>query len=111
MANIVEVWDLEGNRHEVSPANAADLVAHLRWSRRAPIFLPQEPVEVPPPAKASKVAKQAPAPTPAAAEPVNLAALSREGLVRFAQENFGMQFDANVSAEAIINAILAEQGK
>ena len=100
--NTVDVWDLKGAKHTVTRANANDFVTHLGWTRKSPIVAAAAPAaarepEAAPPAQAKPV------------DPVDLTQMSREGLVRFAQEHFGMTFDANVSAEAILNAILTEQ--
>lgn len=119
MSDIVSVWDLEGNEHRVPSLNAHDLTTHLKWHKHAPIVV-QAPQPAPKPAPqpapkpapvdetANTAAKLYAVLTPKTEAPTDLTAMSRDGLVRFAKEKFGMDFDANVAQDQILAAVLAE---
>lgn len=104
---MVDVFDKEGVKHRMLRLNAHDMVQHLGWFWRLPgaaevAQVTQKVVVV--------VAKAAAELKSEDTEHVDLHSLTQEGLVAFAKKHFDMEFGPAVSREAIIDAILQEQG-
>lgn len=109
-ATMVDVWDpATGDKHTVNNLNAADLVAHLGWHRSKPVVIRTKGTAAPTvTAGASKKPALQEVPAKADEGPVDLTALSREGLIRFAKEKFNIDANPNASNTDIIEEIEAE---
>lgn len=106
---MVDVWDTDGKKHSMLQPNARDMIAHLGWFPSVPGALKEAAAKVVV-LVSKKLAAEVEAATPENSEQVDLQALSIEALVKFAKVHFDMDFEATVSRESIINAILTEQG-
>ena len=100
-----------GEAVDTSNLNAHDLVTHLGWSRSVPVVIHLEPEKAP----VVVQAPEPPAPTPPPVEkaeegPVDLTAMSRAGLVRYAKEKFGIEVHGNTAATGIIAQIEKAMG-
>ena len=108
----VNMWDTSGRKHVVTQPNAHDAKTHLGWSTTAPIVIhstappAQEEVAV---AKKDKPGKKPAAQSaPPDAKEEDILSMTQEGLRRYAAEKLSLNFDAGVSHDDILEAVLAE---
>lgn len=102
---MVEVFDLDGNKHHMLRLNAHDMVQHLGWHWAIPRGQKNAPAQVH--VLVSK--KEASKLTADNSQKVDLASLSHDDLIAFAAKHFDMKFTKDVPPEEILAAIIQEQ--